>query len=309
MLVSATALLKKAQRGRYAIGAFNIDNLEMVQAVIEAATSLKSPAIIATSESSIRYAGMHVLYSLIAAATKGPVPFVLHLDHGKDISLIQKCIKAGWTSVMYDGSLLSYEQNIKKTQTIASFAKKYNVSVEAELGALKAQEDGEQSKKSFFTDPAQASAFVRATNIDFLAIAIGTSHGAFKAPHTVKLDYARLAAIRKTVSVPLVLHGASTLSVGLQKKMHATCSKIDDCLRLEGAHGVSAPTIKKCIALGIAKVNVGTDLRASFVAGVRSALLEHTTSIDERDLLTEARDLVRKTVEERIRLFGSAGKA
>jgi len=309
MLVSSRVLLKKAQRGRYAIGAFNIDNLEMVQAVIEAATSLKSPAIIATSESSIRYAGMNVLYSLIAAATKGPVPFVLHLDHGKDISLIQKCIKAGWTSVMYDGSLLPYEQNVKQTKSIALYAKKYNVSVEAELGALKAQEDGEQSQKSFFTDPSQASTFVQSTGIDSLAIAIGTSHGAFKAPHTVTLDYERLTSIRKAVSVPLVLHGASSLSIGLQKKMHATCLKIDDCLRLEGAHGVSVSAIKKCIALGIVKVNVGTDLRASFVAGVRSALLKHTTSIDERDLLGEARDLVRKTIEEKIRNFGSAGKA
>ncbi len=309
MLVTTKKLLIQAQRGRYAIGAFNIDNLEMIQAVVNAARNQKSPAIIAISESTIRYAGMEALTVLIGSVTRGRIPFALHLDHGKDLALIKKCIDLGWTSVMYDGSLLSFEKNIQNTKIIVDYAHKRSVSVEAELGALKVQEDGEGEAESHFTDPKQAGVFVGATHIDSLAIAIGTSHGAFKAKGAVKLDFARLKTIRKTVSIPLVLHGASSLPLSLQKIMHHACQELHDCLRLEGAHGVSPATIKKCISLGISKVNVGTDLRASFVAGLRRSLLEHTLSYDERDFLGDARAFVQKTVEERMKLLGSVDKA
>lgn len=308
MLVTAKKLLNTAQRSGYAVGAFNVDNLEMIQAVVRAANVCKSPAIIATSESSIHYAGLEVMKAIVTILTQGKTPFALHVDHGKDISLIKKCIDAGWTSVMYDGSLLPYAENIRNTKAVAAYAHKRGVSVEGELGALKVQEDGEGGVDSF-TDPSKAAEFVDATGIDSLAIAIGTSHGAFKAKDGVHLDYERLKKIRKTVTIPLVLHGASSLPASLQKKMHQTCSAIQDCMRLEGARGIPPAAIKKCIKLGIAKVNIGTDLRASFVAGIRSALLEHSMSYDERDMLQEARELIEKTIRERMILFGSIGKA
>ncbi|MEK7648464.1 MAG: class II fructose-bisphosphate aldolase [Patescibacteria group bacterium] len=310
MLVSSRSLLLKAQKGGYAIGAFNIDNLEMVQAVVRAAINKQSPAIIATSESSIAYAGgPAVLKALVSIVTQGRIPFVLHLDHGKDIALIKQCIDIGWTSVMYDGSLLPYDQNIKNTQEVVAYAHKHHVSVEAELGALKVQEDGETGAEQHFTDPDQADVFVRTTGVDSLAIAIGTSHGAFKAKGDVRLDYSRLKKIQQRVRVPLVLHGASTLSRSLQKKMHKNCEDLNDCLRLEGAHGIRPSAIRKCISLGIAKVNVGTDLRASFVAGIRESIIEHPTSYDERDFFKDARNLIQKTIEERMVLLSSAGKA
>ena len=308
MLVTTKKILRHAERNAYAVGAFNIDNLEMLQAVVWAARSQKSPAIIATSESSIRYAGAEVLKTITDKLTAGAIPFALHLDHGKDSKLIKHCIDIGWTSVMYDGSLFPYKENVKNTRAVVAYAHARGVSVEAELGALHVQEDGEGSAASTMTDPKQAKEFVRATGIDSLAIAIGTSHGAFKASGAVQLDYARLKAIRAHIRIPLVLHGASSLPASLQKKMHKLCKNIHDCLRLEGAQGVSPVAIKKCISLGIAKVNTGTDLRASFVAGIRESLLTHTMSYDERDFLKGARDLVQKTVEERMALFGSSNR-
>lgn len=309
MLVSTKKLLIAAQKSGYAVGAFNIDNLEMLQAVVRAAHTCASPAIIAVSESSLAYAGAAVVRAMVDVITKGKIPFALHIDHGKDIALIKKCIDLGWTSVMYDGSLLPYEENVKHTKAVVAYARPKGVSVEAELGALKIQEDGDGTAKNSFTDPRQAAAFVRTTRIDCLAIAIGTSHGAFKAKTAVTLDFERLKKIRQVVSIPLVLHGASSLSQSLQKKMHQTCESLHDCLRLEGAHGVPSSILKKCIHYGISKINVGTDLRAAFVAGMRSSLLEHTMSYDEREMLADARALIEKTVAERMTLFGSAGKA
>lgn len=306
MLVSSKKILQSAQKGGYAVGAFNVDNLEMTQAVVEAAKACKSPAIIATSESAIAYVGAETLKEIVRTLTKGSIPFVLHLDHGKNIRLIKRCIDLGWTSVMYDGSLLPFKKNINNTQIVVRYAHTRGVSVEAELGALTVQEDGNEKGRSS-TDPQQAAEFVRLTRIDSLAVAIGTTHGAFKAKDSVKLDYERLKKIRKNVSIPLVLHGASSLPHSLQIAMHFMCENLHDCMRLEGAQGVSGAVIKKCISLGIAKVNVGTDLRTSFVAGLRTSLLKHTATNDERDLLGDARNAVRKIVERRMELFGSAG--
>lgn len=308
MLVSTKKMLEKARCESYAVPAFNIDNLEMLKSVTEAAVKLKSPVIIATSESSIRYAGIDYLKAMVDIAARNPIPMALHVDHGKDLSLIRDCINAGWTSIMIDGSDLSFCENIAVTKKVVAMAKRRGVSVEGELGMLQKTEDLAEGHGAF-ADPYQAAEFVRKTKIDSLAIAIGTSHGPFKASHAVRLDFARLKKIRSLVSVPLVLHGASSVPERLKKLMHTHCRTIHDCSRLDGAHGTSLLAIKKAIKLGIAKVNVGTDMRATFLAGLRDALFDHKETSDERKLLERALVLMRLLVEEKITAFGSKGKA
>lgn len=308
MLVSTKNMLRKAQRGSYAVAAFNIDNLEMLKSVTQAAVKLRSPIIIATSESSLRYAGPGYLKAMINVAAQNTIPIALHVDHGKDLSLIRTCINTGWTSVMIDGSDLPYSKNVAITKKVVAMARPKSISVEGEIGMLNKTEDLDDRQASL-TDPDQAVAFARASGVDSLAIALGTSHGPFKAAHAVRLDYARLKKIRSLVSIPLVLHGASSVPQRLKKMMHTHCRSIHDCSRLEGAHGTSIQAIQKAIKLGIAKVNVGTDMRAAFVAGLRGSLFDHKTVSDERILFDGALVLMQSLAEEKIVAFGSARKA
>lgn len=303
MLVTSNELSKKAHHGHYAVPAFNVDNLEMLQAVVSAAEEARSPVIIATSESSLEYAGFRNLRALAYLAAEGKATLALHLDHGKDMELIKRCIDGGWTSVMFDGSDLPYEENIKKTKMVVAWAKKRGVSVEAELGALGTNEDLTKAGAIHFTDPAQAVDFVKRTGIDALAISIGTAHGPFKAEGSVQLDFKRLAEIKKKTRMPLVLHGASGIPKKLLNIAHNQCDLIHDCVRTEGAHGVSDASVRKAIRLGVNKVNVGTDLRLAFIAGMRRALLEHTRYTDERKVLAEAHDLVKEIALHKIKLF------
>ncbi|MBI4252980.1 class II fructose-bisphosphate aldolase [Candidatus Uhrbacteria bacterium] len=303
MLVTSKELLQKAHRGHYAVPAFNVDNLEMLQAVVSAAESTRSPIIIATSESSLEYAGFRNLRALIYLAAEGKAPLALHLDHGKDLDLIKRCIDGGWTSVMFDGSDLPYEENVKKTKMIVGWAKKRGISVEAELGALGVDEDLTKEGSVHFTDPDKAVDFVKRTGIDSLAISIGTAHGPFKAKDGVRLDFKRLAEIKERTRMPLVLHGASGIPSKLLRIAHNQCDIVHDCVRTDGARGVSDAAVRKAIRLGINKVNVGTDLRLAFVAGMRRALLEHTRYTDERKILAEAYDLVKEVALQKIKLF------
>lgn len=303
MLATAREILQKAHRGHYAVPAFNVDNLEILQAVVSAAEEARLPIIVATSESSLAYAGFRNLRALVYLAAEGRATLALHLDHGRDLDLIKRCIDGGWTSVMFDGSELPYEENIKKTQMVVRWAKKRNVSVEAELGALGTDEDLTKEGATHFTDPAQAVDFVKRTGIDALAISIGTAHGPFKAQGTVRLDFKRLAEIKKRTHMPLVLHGASGIPQKLLRIAHNQCNLIHDCVRTEGARGVSDASVRKAIRLGINKVNIGTDLRLAFVAGMRRALLAHTRYTDERKILAEAHDLVKEIALHKIRLF------
>lgn len=303
MLVTAKELLQKAHRRQYAIPAFNVDNLEMLLAVVSAAEEARSPIIIATSESSLEYAGFHNLRALVYLAAEGKATLALHLDHGKNLDLIKRCIDGGWTSVMFDGSDLSYEENVKKTKMVVAWARKRGVSVEAELGALGTDEDLTKEGATHFTDPAQAVDFVRRTGIDALAISIGTTHGPFKARGATHLDFKRLAEIKKKTRMPLVLHGASGIPQKLLRTVHNQCDLIHDCVRTEGARGVSDASVRKAIQLGINKVNIGTDLRLAFIAGMRRALLEHTRYTDERKVLAEAHDLVKEVALQKIKLF------
>lgn len=306
MLVTMKSLLTRAQKNGYAVGAFNIDNLEGLQAVMRAAEETRSPVIIATSESTLHYAGFETIQALvhIAAEEHPKISLALHLDHGKDMDLIRRCINHGWTSVMFDGSLLPYEENIKNTQTVVAWAQEKGVTVEAELGALKTEEDARGAEReALFTDPIQAADFVKKTKIDALAISIGTSHGPFKFEGKTVLDYKRLKEIKQLTRMPLVLHGASGIPKKITSIIHEKCENIQDCKRLSDAHGVSNAAIRRAICYGINKVNIGTDLRLAFTAGMRKALINHKEEYDEREFLKEARALVMDVVREKMILF------
>ena len=305
MLVTLKEILQDAQKKKYAVPAFNVDNLEMVQAVTDAANEARARVIIATSESSLTYAGFENLRALVYLAAEKEGIFALHLDHGKNMDTIKRCIEGGWTSVMFDGSTLPYKENTAKTKQVVAWAHKRNVSVEAEIGALRTDEDltKEGTREALFTDPEQAEMFVKETGIDALAISIGTEHGPFKSVGKTKLDFKRLAEIKKRVSIPLVLHGASGIPKKILTIAHNQCESMHDCVRLDGARGVSDAAIRKAISLGIRKINIGTDMRLAFTAGLRRALLEHTTVSDERELLKEARSLIKEVALQKIQLF------
>lgn len=300
------SLLARAHKGNYAVGAFNIDNLEGLQAVMQAAEETKSPIIIATSESTIAYAGFETIKAMvhIAAEEHPKILLAFHLDHGKDLKLIKRCIDHGWTSVMFDGSLLPYEENVAKTKQVVAWAKDNGVTVEAELGALKTEEDARGAEReASFTDPKQAVDFVKKTHIDALAISIGTSHGPFKFKGETVLDYKRLKEIKKLTRMPLVLHGASGIPANIVSIIHDRCENLEDCKRLSEAHGVSNAAIRKAISCGINKVNIGTDLRLAFTAGMRKALIDHGEEYDEREFLKESRALVKQVAKGKMLLF------
>jgi fructose-bisphosphate aldolase class II len=306
MLTTLSSVLEKAKRGKYAVGAFNVNNLEMIQAIMVAAEAEKSPVIISTSEGALEYAGMDELGTLVhLAAVRSKLPIVFHLDHGKDVKLVERAIKSGWyTSVMFDGSSLPLKENIKATKRLVEMAHKRGISVEAELGAIAGIEDfvSVEARDAHFTNPEQAREFVEKTKCDALAIAIGTSHGAYKFKEASSLDFKRLQKIRSLVKIPLVLHGASGIPANVKK----IC--IEHGCKIEDAKGVSDAHIKKAVSLGINKVNIDSDLRIAFDAGVRRFLSENPEVIDPRKILGPAKDLITQVVRQKMKLFGSAKK-
>lgn len=305
MLVSGKKLLDKAKLEGYAVGQFNFLNLEVLQGIVEAAAEMKSPVIIATTEGAIKYAGIPYLYHLAKAAseTYPTVPITLHVDHGKDINIIKACIKAGWTSIMFDGSSLPFEENIKITKQVVSLCKRKGISVEAELGVLAGKEDDVSAETSKYTDVGQAVTFAKKTGCTSLAIAIGTSHGAYKFKGDSNIDIARLTEIKKRIDIPLVLHGASGVYADLVKLAESYGAN------LKGASGVSDEMIQQAVLHGINKVNCDTDLRISFMTGIRQTFKEHPEDFDIRSFCGNGKKLVREMVKRRITLFGSDGKA
>lgn len=282
MLVTGKEILDKAHKEGYAVGAFNINNMEILQSVIAAAEETKSPVIIQTSEGAIKYAGIDYLSAMVhLAAQKASVPVALHLDHGTTYETIIRCIRNGWTSVMFDGSHLPLDENIAQTKEIIKIAHACGVSVEAELGRLGGIEDNisVDEKDARLTSPDEAVAFVNGTGVDYLAIAIGTAHGKYKGEP--KLDFDRLQTIKKLLDMPIVLHGAS---------------------------GVPEEAIIKATKLGINKINIDTDVRVAFTEGVKSVV---TTSdaFDPRKICGPARENMTKVVKEKMIMFGCAGKA
>jgi fructose-bisphosphate aldolase class II len=305
MFVTNMDLLVPARRKAYAVGAFNVNNLEAVLAVYEAAVEERSPAIIAATPSAIKYAGLSYISKIArTAAESASVPMSLHLDHGEDFDTVFKCVAAGFSSVMIDGSHLKFEDNIALTKQVANFAHSKGVSVEAELGRLSGVEEKTvEEKEAILTDPANAKEFVEQTGVDSLAVAVGTSHGAYKFKAEAKLDFDRLKIISKKVSVPLVLHGASSVPKWIIEK----ASKYG--AQLEGAKGIPEEHIKKAIELGIAKINIDTDLRLAFTATIREVLTSSPKEFDPRRILGPAKDAVKQVVKGKMQLFGSSGKA
>lgn len=282
-LVPITELLKGAEAGGYAVGAFNCNNMEIVQAIIAAAEAEKAPVIMQASQGAIKYAGLDYIVAMAkTAAEKAAVPVALHLDHGTSFDQVMKCIRAGFSSVMIDGSKLPLEENIALTKKVIDVAHAVGVSVEAELGKIGGTEDDitVDEKEALFTDPEEARIFVERTGVDALAVAIGTAHGQYKG--IPKLDFERLKKIRSLVNVPIVLHGSS---------------------------GVPDEAIQEAIRLGVRKVNIDTNIREAFVAAMREVLNRDAKEIDPRKVLTPAREAAIAVIREKIRVFGSSGKA
>jgi len=283
VLVSGKELFQAAKQGGYAVGAFNVNNMEIVQAILEAAEEEKSPVFLQASQGAIKYAGIEYIVALArTAAEKAKVPVALNLDHGTSFTQVVQCIRHGFTAVMIDGSKYPFEENIAITQKVIEIAHPCGVSVEAELGKIGGTEDDitVSDAEAVFTDPQEAAEFVERTKVDALAIAIGTAHGVYKGEP--KLDFARLEKIRNAVDIPLVLHGAS---------------------------GVPEDAIRKAVPLGICKINIDTELRQAFTKGVQQVVLNNPKEYDPRKLLGPAREEMKQVVKAKMRLFGCAGRA
>jgi fructose-bisphosphate aldolase class II len=305
MLVTNKDLMVLARRKGYAVGAFNINNLEAALAVAEAAAEERSPAIVAVTPSAIKYGGLAYLSGIVkTAAESSPVPMSLHLDHGEDYDTVAKCVGAGFTSVMIDGSHLKFEENIALTKKTVDLAHPKNVSVEAELGRLAGVEEKTvEEKEAILTDPDAAKEFVSRTGVDALAVAVGTSHGAYKFKAEPKLDFERLKLISQKVELPLVLHGASSVPAWIIEK----ASKYG--AELGGARGIPEEHIQKAISLGIAKINIDTDLRLAFTAAVREVLANSPKEFDPRKILGPAKEAMKQVIKGKMRLFASSEKA
>ena len=306
MLVNLNSILPKARKGKYGVGAFNTSNLEISQAIIQAAELLNAPVIVATSEKAISYAGIENLSQLvITMAKKAKIPVALHLDHGKSFEIVKQCIKHSYTSVMIDASHLSFKDNLRLTKQVVKYAHKKGVSVEAEIGRLAGIEDDIKVKKdeAIYTDPAEAKSFANESGCDALAIAIGTSHGAYKFKGKPKLRIDILKEIAKIVKIPLVLHGAS----GVQIKWINRVNKFGG--KLAHTKGVPDNLIKQAVKNGICKINIDTDLRIAFTAGVREYSIKNPKVFDPRKIIGFARDMMQQVVEVRIKVFGTKNKA
>jgi len=305
-LLSLIEMYKPANEKHYAIGQFNVNNLEFIQAALEAAEELKSPIILAASTGAIKYAGLEYLVNIVrTGAARMTAPVALHLDHGATIEDAAKCIEGGFTSVMIDASHFPLEENIRITKEVVRLAHPKNIAVEAELGRLGGIEDNisVSEKEAILTDPVQAEQFVRETGCDALAVAVGTSHGAYKFKAEVRLAFDRIDEIKKRVKIPLVLHGASGVGRELLEKAENFGAK------LPGAKGVPDEAYTQAISLGINKINIDTDLRLAWVGAVREVLAVKPEEFDPRKILGPARDAVKKVVMAKMKLFGSAGKA
>ena len=277
-LVSSLEVLLAAQHGKYAVGAFNVENLEMAQAVIDSADALNAPVILQTTSGTLRYASPALFAGFISRLARDVrVPVVLHLDHGDSLVLAERCIREGYTSVMIDGSLLPFSGNITLTRQVVAMA--CGIPVEAELGTVGGKEDDHSSKPQY-TDPGEAAEFVEKSGISSFAVAIGTAHGIYKGEPKLNLEL--LERIHETVSVPLVLHGTS---------------------------GVPYEQVRSCIARGICKVNYATELRITFTNTVKAYLTNQPEQFDPKKYLGAGRDAVKARVMELIKLCGSDGKA
>jgi fructose-bisphosphate aldolase class II len=301
-LVSLKELLDDASRRCYAVPAFNVNNLETIQAVFQAAQSEHSPVILQATEKAGQYAGFDLLSAIVyKAAERSSVPAALHLDHGGSLEAVLQALRNGFTSVMIDGSHLDFNQNVGLTKQVVEVAHPLGVSVEAELGRLGGIEDTVSGEVQL-TDPEAARRFVEETGVDALAVAIGTSHGAYKFKGEPQLRIDLVKKIKDLVNIPLVLHGASSVEKEIVDMAETYGA------RLKGAKGIPLESIREAIKNGISKINIDTDLRLAFTAATRKVLMENPEELDPRKILAPARDLMVKTMGNKMRAFGSSGK-
>ena len=307
-LVTTKEMFEKSMKEGYAIGAFNVNNMEIIQGIVDAAQEENSPVILQASSGAIKYARPTYLRKMVEAAVEETnIPIALHLDHGADFETCKACIDAGFTSVMIDGSKYSFEENIAITKKVVDYAHEKGVVVEAELGKLAGIEDdvnvSEEDAK--YTDPEQAREFVERTGCDSLAIAIGTSHGAYKFKGEAKLRFDILAEIKaKIPNTPIVLHGASTVIPTLVDMCNENGGNIP------GAKGVPDEILNEASRSGVSKINVDTDLRLAMTGAIRKVLKDEPSVFDPRKYLTPARQLIKETVQHKIKnVFGSSNKA
>lgn len=287
MLVHLQKILTKAKEGGYAIGAFNVFNLETAKGVARAAVAKKSPVIIQVSESTIEYAGLKPITHIVSTIAKNEangIPVVLHLDHGRSFRSATECIEAGFTSIMIDASDLPFDENAALTGKVVEYARKRGVAVQGELGRIRGKEGSIKTavEDAVMTDPDEAAQFVKKTKVDTLAVSVGNMHGVAKLKSGVpRLDLERLKAISERVRVPLVLHGAS---------------------------GIPAAQIRRAMALGVRIINIDSELRVAFSGAARNALVKNRKEADPRKILGPAVDALQKVVENKIEVFGSSGR-
>ena len=308
MLVTTKEMFKKSMEEHFAIGAFNVNNMEIIQGIMDAAAENQSPVILQASSSAIKYARIGYLKKMVEAAIEEhpEVPVALHLDHGPDFETCKMCVDAGFTSVMFDGSKYDFEENVRLTKEVVDYAHAHGVVVEAELGKLAGIEDDVNVADSdaMYTDPEQAKEFVERTGCDSLAIAIGTSHGAYKFKGEARLRFDILAKVKELIpNTPIVLHGASTVIPELVEM----CNKYGG--DIPGAKGVPDEILHEASLKGVSKINVDTDLRLAMTAQIRKVFVEEPSAFDPRKYLTPAREEVKATVSHKMKdVFGSANR-
>ena len=307
-LVTTKEMFEKSMKEKFAIGAFNVNNMEIIQGIVDAAAEQKSPVILQASSSAIKYARINYLMKMVEAAVEEHpnIPIAIHLDHGPDFETCKMCVDNGFTSVMFDGSKYDFEENVALTKKVVDYAHSKGVVVEAELGKLAGIEDevNVSEKDAMYTDPEQAKEFVERTGCDSLAIAIGTSHGAYKFKGEAKLRFDILAKIKELIpNTPIVLHGASTVIPELVDM----CNKYGG--NIPGAKGVPDEMLHEASLSGVSKINVDTDLRLAMTSEIRKVFAEEPGVFDPRKYLAPARESIKKTVEHKIRdVFGSSNK-
>lgn len=303
-LIPMVQCLGEAERGGYGVGAFNVNNMEQIQGIMKAARELESPVILQASRGALKYTNLVYLKHLVQAAIEEnpDVPVVLHLDHGDSLETVKQVIELGFTSVMIDGSHLPFEENVAITKEVVDYAHQFGVSVEAELGTLGGIEEDIVGEVQL-TDPDQAEEFVERTGCDSLAVAIGTSHGAYKFKAEPKLELDLIDEIYQRVKIPLVMHGSSSVPQELVDVINAHGGSI------EHSFGVPIESIQHGIRHGVRKINVDTDIRLAMTAAVRQVLAQSPEKFDPRDYLTPAREAVYHVVADRMRAFGSAGRS
>ncbi len=304
-LVSSKEMFKNAY-GKYAVGAFNVNNMEIIQGIVDAAKEEQAPLILQVSAGARKYAKHIYLMKLVEAAVEDTgLPICLHLDHGEDFEICKACVDGGFTSVMIDGSKHPFEENIAITRKVVEYAHARGVSVEGELGRLAGVEDAVKvsAADASYTDPDQAVEFVKRTGVDSLAIAIGTSHGAYKFKGEPKLDFDRLAKIAALIpGFPIVLHGASTVL----PEFVAKCNKYGG--QIQGAQGVPEEMLKKAGTMGVCKINIDTDLRLAMTASIREFMAESPSKFDPREYLRPAREAIKQMVKHKIKNVLNCGK-